>query len=191
MSLDIPVILGTVREGRRSEHVARYVHGRLSARPGVRSAFVDPRDYAFGDLVAREFEMKERPPNVLRFMEVVEAADGFVVVTPEYNYGIPGALKNLLDITFKPWNRKPFGLVGCGGVSGGLRALDSLRQTVAGLGAVTVPQHVPVPHVSRSFGRDGPTSEPEEWAKRIDGFLEHVEWYAKALQAARKSDQAT
>jgi NAD(P)H-dependent FMN reductase len=187
MVLDVPVILGTVREGRQSEHVARYVHGRLAARPGVVSPFVDPRDYAFGDLVAREFEMKERPPKVVEFVRLVESADAFVIVTPEYNYGIPGALKNLLDITFKPWNRKPFGLVGCGGVSGGLRALDSLRQVVAGLGAVTVPQHVPVPYVGRSFGTDGPLAEPQEWAKRIDSFLDHVEWYAKALQAARKA----
>lgn len=187
MDLQIPVILGTVREGRLSEHVARYVHGRLGARPGIRSDFIDPREYAFGDLVAREFEMKERPPNVVRFVDLVTAADGFVVVTPEYNYGIPGALKNLLDLTFKPWNRKPFGLVGCGGVSGGLRALDSLRQTVSGLGAITVPQHVPVPHVAKAFGKDGPLAERQEWAKRIDSFLDQVEWYAKALKAARQA----
>jgi NAD(P)H-dependent FMN reductase len=183
--LRLPVILGTIREGRRSEHVARYVHGRLLERPGVQSDFVDPRDYAFGDLVQREFEMRERPEKVVRFVELVERADGFVIVTPEYNYSMPGALKNLLDITFKPWNRKPFGLVGCGGISGGLRALDMVRQTVAGLGAITVPQHVPVPHVSKVFGKEGPLMEPEEWGKRIDGFLEHVEWYAKALKAAR------
>jgi NAD(P)H-dependent FMN reductase len=185
MDLQIPVILGTVREGRQSEHVARYVHGRLAARPGVQSAFIDPREYAFGNLVQREYEMKERPPKVVQFVDLVTAADAFVIVTPEYNYGIPGALKNLLDLTFKPWNRKPFGLVGCGGVSGGLRALDMLRQTVSGLGAITVPQHVPVPQVGKAFGPGGPLAEPEEWAKRVDGFLDHVEWYAKALKAAR------
>lgn len=187
MTLRIPVILGTVREGRRSEHVARYVHRRLAARPGVDSPFIDPRHYAFGDLVQREFEMQAQPPKVAEFVDLVAAADGFVVVTPEYNYGIPGALKNLLDLTFKPWNRKPFGLVGCGGVSGGLRALDMLRQTVAGLGAVAVPQHVPVPHVAKAFGPDGPLAEPEEWAKRVDSFLDQVEWYAKALKVARQA----
>jgi NAD(P)H-dependent FMN reductase len=187
MPLHIPVILGTVREGRQSEHVARYVHGRLAARPGVESPFIDPREWPFQNLVQREFEMAQRPPRVVEFVDLMHAADAFVIVTPEYNYGFPGALKNLLDVTFKPWNRKPFGLVGCGGVSGGLRALDMLRQTVAGLGAVAVPQHIPVPNVGKAFGPDGPLAEPEEWAKRIDTFLGHVEWYAKALQAARQA----
>ncbi|MFO1534705.1 MAG: NADPH-dependent FMN reductase [Thermoplasmatota archaeon] len=198
MTLRIPVILGTVREGRRSEHVARYVHGRLAARPGVESAFIDPRDHDYGNLRGRVIDLPDLDPSApppgipisddLRaFIHQLHAADGFVVVTPEYYYGFPGALKNLLDMTFKSWNRKPFGLVGCGGVSGGLRALDMLRQTVAGLGAVAVPQHVPVPHVGKAFGPDGPLAEPEEWARRIDTFLGHVEWYAKALQAARQA----
>lgn len=187
MDLDIPLILGTVREGRRSEHVARYVHGRLANRPGISSRFVDPRDLPFQNLVAREFEMKERPPAVAAFVDEMHAADAFVIVTPEYNYGIPGALKNLLDVTFKPWNRKPFGLVGCGGVSGGLRALDALRQTVAGLGAVPVPMTVPVPHVGKSFGPQGPLSEPDEWPKRVDKFLDEVVWYATALKPAREA----
>jgi NAD(P)H-dependent FMN reductase len=194
--LRIPLILGTVREGRKSEHVARYVHSRLAARPGVESPFIDPRDHDYGNLRGRVIDLPDLDPqapppgipitdDLRAFIRQMHAADAFVVVTPEYNYGFPGALKNLLDVTFKPWNRKPFGLVGCGGVSGGLRALDMLRQTVAGLGAITVPQHVPVPHVDKSFGPDGPRAEPEEWAKRVDGFLGHVEWYAKALRAAR------
>lgn len=185
MELDLPVILGTIREGRQSEHVARYVHKRLAARPGVTSAFVDPRDLQFGDLVQREFEMTERPPKVAAFVSAMTRADGFLVVTPEYNYSIPGALKNLLDITYKPWNRKPFALVGCGGVSGGLRAIDMLRQTVSGLGAITVPLHVPVQNVGRTFNAEGPIADQVDWDKRIDGLLEQLEWYAKALKPAR------
>ncbi len=185
MALHIPLILGTIREGRKSEHVARYVFKRLSARPDVTTHFIDPRELGFGDLVQREYEMANRPAHLVKFVDDMTHADGFVIVTPEYNYGIPGALKNVLDMTFKPWNRKPFGLVGCGGVSGGLRCLDALRQVVAGLGAVTVPMHMPVPHVGKAFGPNGPVADAEEWAKRTDKFLDEVEWYAKALQAAR------
>lgn len=186
MALHLPLILGTVREGRKSEHVARYIHARLTARPGVTSPFIDPRELGFGDLVQREYEMAVRPAPVAAFVDEMNKADGFVIVTPEYNYGIPGALKNVLDITFKPWNKKPFALVGCGGVSGGLRALDMLRQTVSGLGAITVPEHMPVPGVGKAFGPGGPTSEPEEWAKRTDKLLESLEWYAQALQNQRR-----
>lgn len=184
MQLSIPVILGTIREGRKSENVATYVHKRLTGRPGVASPFVDPRELGFGDLVQREFEMTERPQKVADFVHMIEEADGFVIVTPEYNYSLPGALKNILDITFKPWNRKPFALVGCGGESGGLRAIDMLRQTIAGLGAITVPSHVPVFKVAQSFTADGPV-EKAAFDKRIDGLFEQLEWYAKALKAAR------
>lgn len=196
VELNIPVILGTVREGRQSENVARYVHARLAARPGTTSPFIDPRDHDFGNLKGRVIDLPDPakpvagPPisdDLVTFIKAMHAADGFVIVTPEYNYSFPGALKNLLDATLKPWNRKPFALIGCGGVSGGLRAIDSLRQVVAGVGGVTVPNHVSVQGVSNNFGPAGPTSEADAWNKRLDSLLHDVEWYAKALKAARST----
>lgn len=182
----IPVILGTEREGRTSEHLARFVLSRLEARPGIRSSLVDPAQHGFGNLKGRALDVEQATtPEVRSFIEQMHAADGFVIVTPEYNYSFPGALKNLLDVTYKPWNRKPFGLVACGGVSGGLRAIDSLRQVVSGLGAVCVPAHVPVQYIQRTFGPQGPLVDAADWTKRIDGFLDDVLWYAEALKAAR------
>ena len=196
MGLSLPVILGTVRDGRKSEHLARFVHARLRSRTGIESALVDPRDHDFGNLRGRVIDLPDLdpqapPPGVpitdelRRFIRQMHAADGFVVVTPEYNYSFPGTLKNLLDVTHKPWRKKPFGLVACGGVSGGLRAIDSLRQVVAGLGAVCVPAHVPVQSIATTFGPEGPLVDGEAWTKRIDGFLDEVLWYAEALKAAR------
>lgn len=196
MGLSIPVILGTVREGRRSESLARYVHGRLATRPGVTSPFVDPRDHDYGNLMGRVIDLPDLDPtapppgipvsdDLRTFIRMLHAADGFVIVTPEYNYSFPGALKNLLDVTLKPWQRKPFGLVACGGISGGLRCIDALRQVVSGLGGVTVPQHLPVASIAKAFGPDGPLADKESWDKRIDTVLAEVEWYAKALATAR------
>ncbi|MEA3136652.1 MAG: hypothetical protein QOC71_933 [Thermoplasmata archaeon] len=196
MALSIPVILGTVREGRKSEALARYVHSRLNVRTGIQSKLIDPRDHDFGNLRGRVIDLPDLdpqapPPGVpitaeLRaFIEQMHAADGFVIVTPEYNYSFPGTLKNLLDVTFKPWNKKPFGLVACGGISGGLRAIDALRQVVSGLGAVCVPAHVPVQFIGKTFGPAGPLVDAEAWQKRIDSLLDEVLWYAEALKAAR------
>jgi NAD(P)H-dependent FMN reductase len=184
--MQVPVILGTVREGRQSEHLARFVLARLAAREGVRTRLVDPRDLPFGNLLGRALDAgPETPEPLAGFIREMHEADGFVVVTPEYNYSFPGALKNLLDVTFKPWNRKPFGLVACGGMSGGLRAVDALRQVVSGLGAVTVPAHLSVPAISRAFGPDGPAADRDDWERRTDRFLDEVLWYARALRAAR------
>ena len=196
VALSIPVILGTVRQGRRSEGLARFVHSRLEARTAVESAFIDPREHDFGNLRGRVVDLPDLdpqapPPGVpvtdeLRtFIQRMHAADGFVIVTPEYNYSFPGTLKNLLDVTHKPWNRKPFGLVACGGVSGGLRAIDALRQVVSGLGAVCVPAHIPVQSIAKTFGPVGPLVDADAWQTRIDRFLDEVLWYAEALKAAR------
>jgi len=196
MALDIPVILGTVREGRVSEHLAKYVHARLTTRPGLTSRIIDPREHDFQNLKGRVIDLPDLdpqapPPGVpitdelRRFIHSMHAADGFVVVTPEYNYSFPGALKNLLDVTLKPWQRKPFGLVACGGISGGIRAIDSLRQVVSGLGAVCVPAHVPVQFIHKTFGPAGPLVDAAAWQTRIDHFLDDVLWYAEVLKAAR------
>lgn len=186
MSLNVPVILGTVRTGRESEHLARFVLSRLQARAGVESSLVDPAEHAFGNLEERAKDTADaRTPELRAFIEQMHAADGFVIVTPEYNFSFPGALKNLIDVTFKPWNRKPFGLVACGGISGGMRAIDSLRQVVSGVGAVCVPAHVPVQFITKTFGPQGPVVDAEAWTKRIDHFLDDVLWYAEALKAAR------
>jgi NAD(P)H-dependent FMN reductase len=185
VSLDLPVLLGTVRHERKSEWVARYVVQRLGRRPGVVSHLVDPRLLPFGNLDQREWEMEPRPPEVAAFVDAMARADGFVVVTPEYNFGYPGTLKNLLDAVYDEWNRKPFALVGVGGISGGLRAIDNLRQVVSGLGAVVVPAHVPVTFVTKSFTEAGPI-DAHEWDRRFEKMFEDLEWYAAALQRARR-----
>ncbi len=134
MTLDLPILFGTVRSERRSFWVARYVEARLAKRPGVTTRLWDPVDLPFGNLVLREWEMKERPVAVSEFVAAMEYADGFVIVTPEYNFGIPGTLKNLIDHVYKQWNRKPFGLITAGGIVGGVRAQDQLRQVISGSG---------------------------------------------------------
>ncbi|HEX2022090.1 MAG TPA: NADPH-dependent FMN reductase [Candidatus Thermoplasmatota archaeon] len=185
MSLYLPVIHGTVRAERRSFGVARFVASRLARRPGVETRIFDPRDLPFGNLVATEWEMDPRPPEVDAFVREMARADGFVLVAPEYNHGIPGALKNVLDALYDEWGRKPFGLVGVGGVSGGLRAVEHLRPVISGLGAVSVPAHVAVQQVTKAFNDEGPVADAQDWERRVDRFLDEVAWYARALKAGR------
>ncbi|HZY71250.1 MAG TPA: NAD(P)H-dependent oxidoreductase [Thermoplasmata archaeon] len=188
MFLYFPVLLGTVREGRSSVHVARYVADRLGRRPEVEARLFDPKDLPFGNLVRREWEMDPVPPDVASFVREMGRADGFVIVTPEYNYGIPGTLKNLLDHLFHEWNRKPFALVGCGALSGGVRAVDQLRQVVTGLQGVVVPPQVYVTNVHSTFGPGGPLAEAETWNTRLDRMFSELEWYARALSRARAGE---
>ncbi len=159
---------------------------RLERRTGIETRLFDPKDLPFGNLVQREWEWKEAPESVHSFAREMDRADGFILVTPEYNFGIPGTLKNILDHLFPQWHHKPFGLVGAGGMVGGARAVDGLRMIIPGLRAITVPNAVLVPQVGIAFNEDGPTSDADEWDKKFDRFFTELEWYARALARARK-----
>lgn len=185
-ALHLPVILGTVRDGNRSRAVAEHVERLVRAR-GHATRLVDPDALPFGHLRRREWEMEPQPAEVRAFVEEMGRADGFVLVSPEYNHGYPGALKDLLDHLYDEWNRKPFALVGVGGASGGLRMIDQLRLVVSGLGAVSVPAHVPVQRVRDELGPDGRLADAAKWDKRFGRMLGELEWYARALRAARQA----
>ncbi|MGI0053347.1 MAG: NADPH-dependent FMN reductase [Thermoplasmata archaeon] len=191
MAFFLPILYGSVREGRRSFAVAEYAEQRMKLRPGIETHLYDARDLPFGNLVQREWEMDPVPPAVTAFVGEMGRADGFLIVTPEYNYGYPGALKNLLDHLWEEWNRKPFALVTAGGISGGLRCADQLRQVISGLGAIVVPRHLSIPEVGDTFGPNGPRAGTPEFDRRLDGVLEELEWYARALARARAGGGST
>lgn len=183
--LYIPILLGTSREGNHTRHVAEYVRERLAAHPGIETRLYDPEALPFDVLLMREWEMDPQPEVVREFVAEMARADGFVLVFPEYNHGIPGTLKDLLDHLIDEWGRKPFGMVTTGGISGGIRAAEHMRPVISGLGAIPIPMSVPVPWVKKVFDENGPVEERERWDKRIAKFAGEMEWYARALKAAR------
>lgn len=182
--LYLPVLYGSTREGRVSFPFAQFVAAELSARPGVTTHLYDPRELPFGNLVRRLRDETAPDPRATAYSADIARADGFVVVTPEYNYGVPGALKNLLDPLGREWHHKPFGFVTAGGLSGGLRAQDQLRVIVGGLRAIPIPFAVPVHRVEEEVGPDGPR-DPAKWRTRLVPLFNELEWYAAALRAAR------
>jgi NAD(P)H-dependent FMN reductase len=188
MGLYLPILYGTVRTERKSIRVAEFVLERLSHRPDVETRLFDPRDLPFGNLTHREWEWKDAPGPVGAFVAEMARADGFVVVTPEYNRGYPGTLKNLFDHLYDEWGRKPFGLIGAGGMYGGVRAIEALRVVVGGIGGIPIPSEIAVIQVGTNFAEGGPTSDREGWERRLDQFLGELEWYARALQNARRAD---
>jgi len=190
MSLYLPILYGSVRADRKSIHVARFAAERLALRPDVETHLFDPRDLPFGNLEFREWEWKGAPEGVIHFVREMGRADGFVIVTPEYNHGYPGTLKNILDHVYDEWGRKPFGLVGAGGMYGGARAIDGLRMVIPGIGGISTPGMIGVTDVQTSFDEHGPVADREKWERRFDRFFAELEWYARALQRARRDDPA-
>src|SRR5690349_17755339 len=131
-SIYVPILLGSVRVGRRSAAVAAYILSRLAPDLRYKSELLDLAEYRFEVLEQRPSEMDEPPHELEAFSAKLRNADALIVVSPEYKAGIPGVLKNAFDL-LEPGilRRKPVGIctVSAGGF-GGLQCLIQLRSTI-------------------------------------------------------------
>lgn len=159
MSLTIAVICGSVRKNRKSIYPARYVYQKIKDA-GHESTLVDfdelPLPFVYTDPNPSKLNKQYPDENVRTWSSIVDAADGLIIVTPEYNHGYPGVLKNALDWLYPEFNNKPVGLVGVSdGVNGGIRAIEALRPVMANFGMYDIQQTVAVRSVQNVFDADG------------------------------------
>ncbi|KSZ56297.1 NADPH-dependent FMN reductase [Rhodococcus pyridinivorans KG-16] len=127
-------------------------------------------------------------PDADAFTRRIGAADAFVVVTSEYNHGYPAALKTAIDTVKHEWRTKPVGFVSYGGLSGGLRAVEQLRQVVVEVHMVPVRQSVSFHRVKHAFAADGTTTDEAA----IDGaerMLDQLAWWARTVRAGTALDR--
>ena len=186
MSLDLVVVYGSVRSARQGIKLARFLVRELEDR-GHRPHLIDPLEVRLPllDRMYKEYPKGEAPAAMEDMAARLRKADGFVIVSGEYNHGIPPALKNLLDHFLEEWFWRP-SAIACysAGAFGGVRAAMQLRATLAELGMPSIPSLYPVPKVGQQFDEDGvPLDDGPK--RRVGRFLAEFEWYAKALKAAR------
>ncbi|MDQ0144738.1 MULTISPECIES: NADPH-dependent FMN reductase [Micrococcaceae] len=186
----IHVIMGTTRTGRFGERVAPWVMQRL-AEHGLDVELLDLRDYPlpFFDQKPPSVTGRNYPTeDMARLGRKLDEADGFVVLTGEYNHGYPAVLKNAIDHTFLEWQRKPVAFVGWGGV-GGARVIEQLRMVAVELDMAPIRQAVHIlPDVIRpAFRSNDPADfsvfEPLEG--RLTALAEGLAWWATTLAAGR------
>jgi NAD(P)H-dependent FMN reductase len=178
--LFLPVILGTPRQGRLSEHVARLMVEEVGKRDDVRTRLIDVRELPFGTADAGE---AIKDPD---FSDTVMHADGLVIVAPEYNHGYPGLLKHALDTNLKEYIHKPVGLCGVSaGGFGGTRVVESLLPVMRELGLVTIFWDVNVSGVQKAFDTNGRLLDPA-LPRRTQKFLNELIWMARVLRYGRE-----
>lgn len=187
--LRIAVIYGSARPQRLGIRMARFVTDGF-ARRGCRADLVEPLTHPFPLLELRYREHPEggAPEPIEEAHRILDAADAFVAVTGEYNGTVPPALVNVLDHFLPEFARKP-SAVCCYSVSpfGGARAVAPLRSLFAVLGAPPVQAVLHAPRVAEVFAEDGTPLDPA-MEERFGNFAAEVEWYARALRAAREGD---
>ena len=184
--LFIPVILGTVRKGRASENVARFVFEQVKQREGVETELVDICELKLpGDDAGEQIKHK-------RFSEICERADGLVLVVPEYNHGYPGMLKHVLDSNLKEYIHKAVGICGVSaGGFGGTRVIQSLLPVLRELGLVTIFWDGNFSGAQNLFDTNGKILDEATHVKRVDKFLGELVWMSRVLRFGREEPQIT
>ncbi len=184
------VVLASVREGRRGEAFAKWIHGLVAERPDVEAALLDLREWALPPYAHRDtpnVAEKTFAPGSLerRWADEIAALDGFVVVTPEYNHGYPGQLKNALDAVYGPWNHKAVTFVSYGGFAAGARATEQLRLVAVELRMVPVRDEVNVKLAGYATDAQGHPADPL-YGKKAKAAIDDLVWWSRVLKEGRE-----
>ncbi len=186
----ILIILSSIREVRAGERVAQWIHNLAAKRTDMHAELVDlkaidlPLYHYAKD--TKEIEESYTDEGERAWVEKVNSADGFIIVTPEYNHGYPPSLKNALDYIYAGWNNKPVAFVSYGGAMAGSRATEQLRQVVIELQMAPIRAHVPIQFISKAFGPDGNPLDPR-YAKLAGKMFNQLAWWANVLKEGRQN----
>ncbi|NYT02385.1 MAG: NAD(P)H-dependent oxidoreductase [Methanosarcinales archaeon] len=177
----IPVILGTAREGRQSEKAARFML-QEALKAGLESEILDVRDFR-----TPATDNTEQIPQARALEEKVSRADGFVIVSPEYNRGYPGELKMMLDMLFKQYAHKPVAICGVSsGVFGGSRMIQQLKLVCVGLHMLPLEDAIYFSRVQDLFDSSGQIVK-DSYYRQAQRLLKELAWHGGALKAAREA----
>lgn len=179
--LYIPVILGTPRQGRESEHVASFLLSEMWKRPEIETELIDVRT------LKMTFEDAGESMKDVDYAAKMVRADALAIVVPEYNHGYPGALKQALDMCLEEYIHKAVGLCGVSaGPFGGARVIENLLPVMRELGLVVTFTDLNFSKVRDAFDEAGNLKE-DKYAGRVAKFLNELVWMARVLRHGREN----
>jgi NAD(P)H-dependent FMN reductase len=183
--IDIAIIIGSTRPGRRAEPIAKWVHAIAAKRSDARFELVDIADFKLPllDEPAPAMMGTYSQQHTRNWAAKIDFFDGFVFVTPEYNHGISASLKNAIDFLYKEWNNKAAGFVGYG-AGDGTRGVEQLRLVMAELQVATVRAQVALSLFLdfENFQTFRPASSREA---KVTSMLDQLVAWSAALKSVR------
>lgn len=183
-NLFIPIVLGTAREGRRSEKAARYVLEQAKSYGQFETELLDVRDFVG---TGKTEAMPEERAG--KWQEIMKKADGLIIVSPEYNHGYPGELKLMLDQLYEEYNRKPVAICGVSaGNLGGGRMAEMLRICLIELQMVPIRNAVYFSNIKNLFDDAGAIKD-SPFGDRLKTLFDELVWYSRALASARETNK--
>lgn len=186
----LKIIVGSTRPGRKGIHVADWFSEKAREFEDFEVEMLDLAEMNLPILDEPNHPRKKQytKQHTIEWSKKVAEADAFVVITPEYNYFAPPALVNAFDYLYHEWNYKPIGIVSYGGISGGLRAAQSLKQMMMTLKLVPLPEGVALPFFESRINDHGRFTADEMVDKSVAGMMKELLKWTKGLKAMRASD---
>lgn len=184
--LRLAIIIGSTRPGRVGKAVAQWVFGIAEQRSDAQFELVDIEDFHLPllDEPVPPSQGKYSKEHTKKWAAKIASFDGYVFVTPEYNHGIAGALKNAIDFLYAEWNNKAAGFVGYGS-AGGARAVEHLRLVMAEVQVATVRNQVALSLFTdfENFSSFKPAAYHE---RSVNQMLDQLVAWAGALRSLRE-----
>jgi NAD(P)H-dependent FMN reductase len=177
----ISIISASVRTGRISHRVALYLQQYLTTHNLATTEILDLKEYQFPIFHERLDHQENPEPRVVEFADKIKNADGVIIVTPEYNGGYPASVKNVVDLLYTQWRRKPIGVATVSdGAFGGTQVITSLLFTLWKIRAWVVPAQFPVPKAQELLDEQGHALNPAAIDKRAQNFTSELLWCIEA-----------
>ena len=194
--MKLKVIVGSTRQNRISDKPAQWIYEHAKTNPQLEVELLDLRDYPLPFLdepvAPMHLQSKYSDERVQAWSNKIAEADGYIIVSPEYNHGYPAVLKNALDVLYPEWNNKPVGFISYGTI-GGARVVEQLRLVAIELQMIPIQRslHVPGPILMTLMKpQEGdPANLFAALTPQADGFLEQLMWWAQALIVARATQE--
>jgi len=189
--INIKVIVGSVREGRFADRGAKWIAEEVAKQEGVTVEVLDLIDYPmpfFNEAVSPSFKSEPYKNEVVaKWTSKIGEGDAFIMVTPEYNRGTSGVLKNAIDWVYPEWNNKPVAFLSYGSV-GGARAVEQLRLNAIELQMAPIREAVHIPgdqYFGALFGNGDFTPIFANLAPKVESMAKQLLWWARALKNAK------
>ncbi len=182
----IAVISSSVRTGRLSHRVALYAERLLKTNPEVDPFVLDLKAYDFPLFHERFANLSVKPEGLLEFTEKFNAADAVVIVSPVYNGSFPASLKNVIDLYYKEWLRRPVGIISVTyGQVPGIATVQQLQNILMKMGALCIPVLSTVTDTENIFAEDGTPLQEEKARRWVAPVLSELLWLTGLIRDDR------
>ena len=179
----IAILSASVRTGRESDRVTKFFERFIKENKFAETDVIDLKAYNFRVFEERLSHMPEPDAQVLEFAERIKKADAVLIVTPEYNGGYPASLKNVIDLLYAEWQKKPIAITTVSnGAFGGSQVITSLVFSLWKIRAWVVPAMFPVPNALKTFDEQGKAADEPATEKRATFFMNELLWCIAAKE---------